>query len=157
MLIKSTRTAASHSTLSYTPLFIQARLGLLCSVPLATVQLFLVQVHSSISDWLITKRQLENTSYCRNKVLWIGKSQFCTTEACWKSCILQWAHHNPAPTSTQAWVWFSTCLYFFFTLWPSYSWYCLSVAIKKSSITLLRYSKVGLSSGFSCQHILMTL
>lgn len=40
---------------------------------------------------------------------------------------------------------------------PNYSWYCLSVAVKKSSRTLLRYSNVGLSSGFSLQHNSMML
>lgn len=48
------------------------------------------------------------------------------------------------------------CLYVFLHQ-RGYSWYCLSVAVKKSSRTLLRYSNVGLSSGFSLQHKSMML
>lgn len=52
---------------------------------------------------------------------------------------------------------FIVSLYVFLPPEQGYSWYCLSVAVKKSSRTLLRYSKVGLSSGFSLQHRPMTL
>lgn len=51
---------------------------------------------------------------------------------------------------------FIACLYVFLPN-QGYSWYCLSVAVKKSSKTLLRYSKVGLFSGLSVQHIHITL
>lgn len=50
---------------------------------------------------------------------------------------------------------FIVCL-FIFLPHRGYSWYCLSVAVKKSSRRPRRYSKVGLSSWFSFQHIPMT-
>lgn len=133
--------------------------ALLSVVGSAVVQLLQEFPGSQLRTYCIyCKMALQNKFGAETKYSYFENPSFYTINI--KTCILQkQTKENPAsifPGCAFSLSIFIISLYVFLPR-QGYSWYCLSVAVKKSSRTLLRYSKVGLSSGFSFQHKHMTL
>lgn len=131
---------------------------LLSAVGSAVIQLLQeFQVHSSTCDCIISKKPLQNKIDAETKYSYLENLSLYPIKI--KAYTLQQKKQNPAATFTGGAFSLSIFIICLCVSLPhqGYSWYCRSVAVKKSSRTLLRYSKVGLSSGFSFQHRHMTL
>lgn len=161
ILIMSTGRAATYSaTSSDSSQFIQAAWWSLSFLPLALQWSSCYKSFRSTAPHVIVsylhKKPLQNKIDAETKYSYLENLSLYPIKI--KACILQQTKQNPAATFTGGAFSLSIFIICLYVSLPhqGYSWYCRSVAVKKSSRTLLRYSKVGLSSGLSFQHRHMT-